>query len=230
MDSEKGGRGTLRILKNSQLKHPIVEGLTADILAGRELAITAWKKTGDLIVFTLDQEELIERHNTWQVLGSNCDFASANPEITSSKVIGRVENIQLPRIGQANLNDSIIPGGNFTWSEATHQGTRLPPNHQVFDAFIRIAQLAEEARKRLDKPMLVTSWYRPPQANKACGGAKNSRHLQGDALDFTCEGLTGHQLYNLLDPWWPGGLGMYPWFPQLCHIDARGYRARWGAE
>ena len=229
MDGEKGGRGTLKILRNSQLKHPIVKGVSAQVLAGRELAITAWKKEKDLITFTLDQDELIERHNTWQILESDCEFTLANPEVKKNTIIGRVPTIELPRLGQTKLDASVIPGGNFSWAEATHDGTRLP-NLQVYDGIVRIAQLAQEARDRLNKPMTVTSWYRTPQANKLCQGAKNSRHLAGDALDFVCDGLTGRQLYNLLDPWWPGGLGIYPHFPQLCHLDARGYKARWGTE
>lgn len=50
---------------------------------------------------------------------------------------------------------------------------------------------------------------------------------KGDARDFVCEGLTGNQLYWTLDPWWIGGLARFINFPNLCHIDARSYRARW---
>ncbi|HEY9652094.1 MAG TPA: D-Ala-D-Ala carboxypeptidase family metallohydrolase [Coleofasciculaceae cyanobacterium] len=125
------------------------------------------------------------------------------------------------------LSASIIPDGNFTWAEATHGGTRMPPNQATVDAMVRIARLAQRARDRIGRPFIVTSWYRPPAINRAVGGAKYSRHLVGDAIDFLCEDLTGNQLYWFLDPWWPGGLGRYIQFPNLCHIDARSYRARW---
>lgn len=125
------------------------------------------------------------------------------------------------------LSASIVPDGNFTWAEATHGGTRMPPNQATLDAMIRIAKLAQRARDRIGRPFLITSWYRPPGINRAVGGARYSRHLIGDAIDFTCEGLSGNQLYWSLDPWWPGGLGRYRSFPNLCHIDARSYRARW---
>ncbi|GAB4199197.1 MAG: hypothetical protein Fur006_49690 [Coleofasciculaceae cyanobacterium] len=125
------------------------------------------------------------------------------------------------------LAAAIIPDGNFTWAEATHGGTRMPPNQATVDAMVRIAKLAQRARDRIGRPFLVTSWYRPPAINRAVGGAKYSRHLVGDAIDFLCEGLTGNQLYWFLEPWWPGGLGRYTQFPYLCHIDARSYRARW---
>ncbi|NJL00908.1 MAG: peptidase M15A [Spirulinaceae cyanobacterium SM2_1_0] len=125
------------------------------------------------------------------------------------------------------LSAPIIPNGNFTWAEATKGGTRMPPNQATVDAIVRIAKLAQRARDQIGQPFIITSWYRPPQINRAVGGVSNSRHIVGDAIDFVCENLSGNQLYWALDPWWPGGLGRYLKFPNLCHIDARNYRARW---
>jgi hypothetical protein len=122
---------------------------------------------------------------------------------------------------------SIIPNGSFTWAEATRGGSRMPPNQETVDAIVRIATLAQQARDRIGRPFRVTSWYRPPEINARVGGASNSRHIVGDAIDFYCDGLTGNQIYQMLDPWWPGGLGRYSSFPALSHIDARGFRARW---
>ncbi|MEM9542451.1 MAG: D-Ala-D-Ala carboxypeptidase family metallohydrolase [Cyanobacteria bacterium P01_E01_bin.42] len=125
------------------------------------------------------------------------------------------------------LAATILPNGNFTWAEATRGGTRMPPDDATFNAMIRIATLAQQARDRVGRPFIITSWYRPPHINRAVGGARYSRHIVGDAIDFVCDNLTGNQLYWLLDPWWPGGLGRYTRYPNLCHIDARGHRARW---
>jgi len=125
------------------------------------------------------------------------------------------------------LDAAIIPGGSFTWAEATRGGTRIPPDQATVDAIIRIALLAQEARDRIGRPFFITSWYRPPEINLRVGGASVSRHIVGDAIDFYCDGLTGRQLYWALDPWWLGGLGRYTQYPYLCHLDARGYRARW---
>ncbi len=129
------------------------------------------------------------------------------------------ENIQ--------LFASIIENGNFTWAEATCGGIWMPPNQATIDAIIRLAVLAQQARDRIGRPLMVTTWYCPPNNNYAVDGTTSSRHPVGDAMDFFCEGLTGNQLYWFLDPWWPGGLGRYSQFPNLCHIDARSYRARW---
>lgn len=46
------------------------------------------------------------------------------------------------------------------------------------------ARMLEEFRKWLDKPMVVTSWYRTPGYNKSVGGISNSNHLTGCATDW----------------------------------------------
>ncbi len=125
------------------------------------------------------------------------------------------------------LDASIVPNGNFTWAEATRGGACLPSNQATVDAMVRIAVLAEQARDRIGRPFLITNWYRPAEIDRRVGGASESRHIVGDAIDFYCLGLTGNQVYWALDPWWPGGLGRYSQFPALVHLDARGSKARW---
>lgn len=122
---------------------------------------------------------------------------------------------------------TIIVDGSFTWAEATKGGSRMPPDQETLEGMIRIAKLGQRARDRVGRPFIVTSWYRDPVVNAAVGGVSNSRHINGDAIDFYCDGLTGDEIYWILDPWWPSGLGRYVKFPFLCHIDARDYRARW---
>jgi uncharacterized protein YcbK (DUF882 family) len=90
-----------------------------------------------------------------------------------------------------------------------------------------IAEKLEEVRKFLgDKPMTITSWYRTPEVNSRIGGASNSRHMIGDAVDFTIEDCNPFDVYAKLDAWWGdrGGLGKGSSF---THIDLRGYAARW---
>ena len=125
------------------------------------------------------------------------------------------------------IHATIIPNGSFTWAEATRGGTRMPPDQSTVNGIVRIATLAQQARDRIGRPFHITSWYRPPEVNRRVGGASQSRHIVGDAIDFYVDGLTGDQIYWALDPWWPGGLGRYTSFPSLSHLDARGYRARW---
>lgn len=226
------GRGTLTILKDVTLTHPIDEA-QVEVRKGEELPVIAWSESDGRMIFTLEDQK-IDGRNTWAIAKNDCAWVEAQPEcdlilISTQKEKKESSNFT-PKWNVSNikLDAPIIENGNFTWSEATHNGTRMPPNQEVVEAIVRIAKATQEVRNRLRLPMTVTSWYRTPQANRNCGGAKFSRHLVGDALDFVCEGMTGQQLYQFLDPWWEGGLGRYPRFFNLIHLDVRGTRARWG--
>ncbi len=125
------------------------------------------------------------------------------------------------------LSEPIVPNGNFTWGEATKNGRRIPVSRDVAYGIINIARVMEEVRARLgDRPIRVNSWYRDPASNRAVGGARYSRHMSGDAIDFVVIGLHSYTVYDRLNSWWGsrGGLASSSIF---THIDARGFYARW---
>jgi uncharacterized protein YcbK (DUF882 family) len=85
----------------------------------------------------------------------------------------------------------------------------------------------EDGRRRYGGvPIQVNSWYRDPATNAAVGGASQSRHMSGDAVDFVVPGKHPYDVYADLDAWWgnKGGLASSTVF---THIDTRGYNARW---
>ena len=125
------------------------------------------------------------------------------------------------------LSEPIVPNGNFTWAEATKNGSRIPTNRSIVYGIIRVARVMEEVRSRLgDRPIRVNSWYRDPATNRAVGGAIYSRHLSGDAIDFVVIGLHAYTVYDRLNGWW-GGRGGLASSSIFTHIDTRGYYARW---
>lgn len=135
--------------------------------------------------------------------------------------------ISLPgNLSKFDLAAPIVPGGNFTWGEATHGGTRIPGFADEVRNIIQLAKQLQPVREKINKPFHVTSWYRPEPFNSAAGGVSNSQHLHGKAVDFWVEGYTGHQLRELIDAEWNGGLGIYPHFPYLIHLDV-GANRRW---
>jgi hypothetical protein len=122
--------------------------------------------------------------------------------------------------------------GSFTWGEALHADPatgfyRRPANAGVVYNILDMAKVLEDIRRRYNnKPLQINSWYRDPATNAAVGGALQSRHLSGDAVDFVVPGIHPYDVYADLDAWWGsrGGLASSTVF---THIDMRGYRARW---
>jgi uncharacterized protein YcbK (DUF882 family) len=122
--------------------------------------------------------------------------------------------------------------GNFTWGEALHADPatgfyRRPATAAIVYNILEMTRVMEEIRRRFgNRSIGINSWYRDPVTNAAIGGASNSRHMTGDAIDFVVSGVHPFDVFANLDPWWGnrGGLASSSVF---THIDMRGYRARW---
>lgn len=121
----------------------------------------------------------------------------------------------------------IIPGGNFTWGEATKNATRIPENTTIVNNIIALARELQKARNQIGRPFQVNSWYRPPAINRAVGGATRSQHLYGNAADLEVSGYSGRRVANAVMTWWPGGIGIYSHMPNVVHLDV-GPRRMWG--
>lgn len=132
----------------------------------------------------------------------------------------------LPKIGEVFLNEPIIPQGNFSWSEATHRGTRIPTTTIQIENIVLLAERLQVARNQIGKPFVVTSWFRPEPFNSKAGGVPNSIHLNGGAVDVRVAGYTGSQLARELS-WWVGGMGTYTGSrANILHLDI-GANRRW---
>lgn len=125
------------------------------------------------------------------------------------------------------LHAPIQPFGSFTWAEATSGGLYLPPNQTAIETMIEMAQLVQQIRDRIGRPMSVIRWYCPLEADPVASLFPTHYHALGSAVTFYCDQLTGRQLYWFLHPWWPGGLGYQARYPYLCYIDSRSDRTRW---
>jgi len=67
---------------------------------------------------------------------------------------------------------------------ARHGISNIPPKQELENLKHTAMQL-DRVRALLGCPVLVSSGYRNKAVNKAIGGARNSQHMQGQAVDFT---------------------------------------------
>lgn len=119
------------------------------------------------------------------------------------------------RTKMANLADKISP--HFYLSEvACRDRNRTLPTGTAMASAERAAELMERIRSYLgDRAITVNSWYRTPAWNRQVGGAKNSLHMKGMAVDFSVEDMTPKQVYAKLlkarasGAIAIGGLGLY---------------------
>ncbi len=116
---------------------------------------------------------------------------------------------------------------HFSWHEAAcrHCG-RIPG-----DMSVRLtAEWMERVRSEVyhGRVLHVNSWARCPEHNRAVGGASQSYHMLGWAVDITARGLSPYQTWVLAKAYQGqgkliGGLGKYVSF---THVD-RGPSRRW---
>lgn len=107
---------------------------------------------------------------------------------------------------------------------------------------IRLINIIQALRNKLDCYVLVESCYRGEKYNRDVGGSPDSQHLLGKACDLKCKRYDGtyispiHVAYALEEILAgfgiQGGLGTYmkgyiPNSTGFNHVDTRAERARW---
>ena len=97
-------------------------------------------------------------------------------------------------------------------------------NYDTVDA--ELLEILNKLRNHYGKRIFVSSGHRCPDHNADVGGGRKSQHLLGRAADIWVDGVNAHDVYHLLDSWYPFdfGLGKYEDF---THFDTRTKKARW---
>ena len=118
---------------------------------------------------------------------------------------------------------------NFKLEEfACKSGAPMPSS--VRANIERLAKNLQVLRDELKVPITITSGHRSESHNKAIGGAKNSRHVIGDAADFKAHGMAPSAVAAIIErlisegKMEQGGLKAYS---SWVHFDVRGVKARW---
>lgn len=173
-----------------------------------------------------------ESRNTWYVFSEHIEIEGNepdnNPNDQEDPKPERTDGFRLPGYESTfYLGHPVLKGGNFTWAEATKNGTRIPADKRIVGSILAIADTMEEVRELFgNRAIVVTSWYRDPVTNRRVGGASQSRHLTGGAVDFQVSGVSPFEVQRRLDSWW-GSRGGLASASSFTHIDNRGYKARW---
>ena len=95
---------------------------------------------------------------------------------------------------QARLSEHFTLGELVKTKYKTEDGNI--PSHVVIENLKRICEnWLEELRFRYneryasqEEPIVINSGYRSPEVNRLAGGAQNSNHLTGCAVDIRCAG------------------------------------------
>jgi len=70
---------------------------------------------------------------------------------------------------------------------AIRKGIRNVPNEVQKAAMIHVASIFDALREIVKGPLHASSFFRSPELNVAIGGAKNSQHCKGEAIDIDCD-------------------------------------------
>lgn len=89
-----------------------------------------------------------------------------------------------------------------------------------------LVNVLQKIRNHFGKSVTITSAYRTPTKNKACGGQTYSQHLYGKAADIKVKGVTPKKVAAYAETLLKnkGGIGTYSTF---VHIDVRSTKSRW---
>ena len=89
-----------------------------------------------------------------------------------------------------------------------------------------LVNVLQKIRTHFGKSVTITSAYRTPGKNKACGGQTYSQHLYGRAADIMVTGVTPKKVAAYAETLLKnkGGIGTYSTF---THIDVRATKSRW---
>ena len=135
-----------------------------------------------------------------------------------------MKTIKVPGLSNPVALDApvCLQSPHFSWYEATKGGARIPETEEITRSIIRIATALEGVRNDFDgRSISITSWYRPPAINRAVGGARFSKHLDGHAVDILIDGLDPRAVTAILSKYWNGGVGDSPSFTHLDLSDRR---------
>lgn len=113
---------------------------------------------------------------------------------------------------ESPFSHKITPHVTYGEFALGQEARRFDHQHQC-DTAMRLAQFMERVRAQFgNKPVVITSGYRPAAINKLVGGASGSEHLYAvpgeGAVDFFVDGADINAVQAWIDKEWPYSLGL----------------------
>jgi len=152
------------------------------------------------------------------------------PWVATKHLIGQEAAYREPSTGMlASRGPMTMPAGTTGVPTPPPRPTEAAPAAQA----ARVATIQELEKRLIEKypELRVTSRDRDPAHNAAVGGAKNSQHTHGTAMDVSFKGIEEARQREIVEyarTLGARGLGYYP-KSQSAHFDVRqGAPAAWG--
>jgi zinc D-Ala-D-Ala carboxypeptidase len=92
-----------------------------------------------------------------------------------------------------HLNEFI-----FSQTAQRHGLNNTPNPEQVKNIQLLCLHILQPLRDNLQRPIKITSGYRSPELNRKIGGSRFSQHSNGEAADFTVQGLTPLEVCRII--------------------------------
>lgn len=96
-----------------------------------------------------------------------------------------------------NLNFSI---SELVYSDTAvkHNINNMPDLRSLDNLLNLIFYCLQPLRDKIAKPIIISSGYRCAEVNRLVGGASNSQHLSGQAVDFIVKGMQVDYAFNII--------------------------------
>ena len=88
--------------------------------------------------------------------------------------------------------------GNFTATSQVPVGKNQPTTQDILDNIVNAATVLQYIKDQLKIPIRISSGYRNDVVNRSVGGAANSDHKLGEAIDFTSTAMSPKQLVDAI--------------------------------
>ena len=86
-----------------------------------------------------------------------------------------------------------------TSQTATRLKINNTPTPEIIENLKVVAAQVQKVRDHFGKPLIISSGYRSEKLNSAIGGARNSQHTKGEAIDIqSTNGYTNADIFNYI--------------------------------